>query len=280
MPQRGRPPGAGPSGVYGSHGGGPSGSGDDIRLPFKETMEVHRDSPIASGPGEMPARKTATPAEFNLLLRNLIEQAVFMKLDIQIQEAQERWRLQFRKIENLQRLEVYEQWCLQIRSSYCRFGREHPPVLVPPATETMAIDRGLLEKVLEKSSLKVAQQNPGDLPITNTIQSWLNEQEDVVRRPESIASWSATASHISCAYHCSCRKEIPLLQSINQVIKKNQEKHFSFLTMGKSFAPPPYAPKDPPAESASSIVDASTVVFSLAPTTDSRAEEKKKVRKN
>ena len=45
--------------------------------------------------------------------------------------------------------------------------------------------------------------------------------------------------------------------------------------MSRTFAPPSYPPKDPPAGSASSNVDAANEVFSLAPTTDSRAEDKK-----
>ena len=97
----------------------------------------------------------------------------------------------------------------------------------------------------------------------------------MVRKPESIASRSREVSHISCAHHCSCRKEIALLQSENQAIKFNQETFFSFLTMSRTFAPPSYPPKDPPAGSASSNVDAATEVFSLAPTTNSRAEDKK-----
>ena len=48
--------------------------------------------------------------------------------------------------------------------------------------------------------------------------------------------------------------------------------------MGRTFAHPPYPPKDPPAGFASSTVDAATEVFSLAPTTDSRAEELRKAR--
>ena len=65
----------------------------------------------------------------------------------------------------------------------------------------------LEEKALEEAFLKVAQEESKDLPITNTIESWLSEQEDVVRNPESIGSRSETASHVSCAHHCSCRKQ-------------------------------------------------------------------------
>ena len=84
-----------------------------------------------------------------------------------------------------------------------------------------------------------------------------------------------TASHISCGHHCSCRKKIALLHSENQAIEVNPEKRFSFLTMGRTFAPPPYPRKNLPAGSASSTVDAASEVFSLAPTTDSGAEDKK-----
>ena len=139
----------------------------------------------------------------------------------------------------------------------------------------MGVDVGSLEKALEEAFLKVAQRESRDRPITNTIQSWLTEQEDVVRRPESIASWSETASHISCAHHCSCWKEIAQLQSENQGIQINQQKLFPFLTMGSTFAPPPYPAKDPPAGSARSSVDAATARFSLALTIDSRGEDKK-----
>ena len=55
-------------------------------------MEVHRDPPVASGPGEMPARTRGTSAEFDLLFKNVIEQALSVKLDTQIQEAGEHWR--------------------------------------------------------------------------------------------------------------------------------------------------------------------------------------------
>ena len=83
-PPSGPSPGARPSGVYGSFGGDSFSSDEDIRPPSKETMQVHRDPPISSGPGEMPARTRSTPAEIDLLLRNLIEQAVSVKLDTQI----------------------------------------------------------------------------------------------------------------------------------------------------------------------------------------------------
>ena len=86
---------------------------------------MHRDLPIASGPGEMLARTRPTPAEIDLLLQNVIEQAVSTKLDTQIQESEERWRLKFKRIESLQRLDLYDQWCLQIQHFYCRFHREH-----------------------------------------------------------------------------------------------------------------------------------------------------------
>ena len=72
-PPSGPSPGTGPSGVYGSFDGGSSGSDDDILTPSKETMEVHRDPLISSGPGEMPARTRATPAEIDMLLKNVIE---------------------------------------------------------------------------------------------------------------------------------------------------------------------------------------------------------------
>ena len=133
-----------------------------------------------------------------------------------------------------------------------------------------------LETALEQAFLKVAQEESQELPVTNTIESWLSEQEDVVRKPESIGSRSETASHVSCAHHCSCRKEIALLAAENQAIKINQEKLFSFLTMGRSFAHPPSHLPDPPVGSTYSVADEATEVFSLAPTTDSRAEEQKK----
>ena len=80
-PPRGPSPGARPSGVYGSLVGDSSSQEDDIRLPSKESMHVHRDPRIASGPGEMPARTRPTPAEIDVLLQNVIEQAVSAKLD-------------------------------------------------------------------------------------------------------------------------------------------------------------------------------------------------------
>ena len=83
-PPTGPSPGAGPSGVYGSLDGDSSSQDDDIRLRSKESMHVHQDPPIASGPGEMPTRMTPTPAEIDLLLQNAIEQAVSAKLDTQI----------------------------------------------------------------------------------------------------------------------------------------------------------------------------------------------------
>ena len=78
----------------------------------------------------MPARIRPTPAEIHLLLQNVIRQAVSVKLDIQFQESQERWRLKFQRSESLQRLDLYDQWCLQIHHCYCRFHCEHPPVPV------------------------------------------------------------------------------------------------------------------------------------------------------
>ena len=102
----------------------------------------------------------------------------------------------------------------------------------------------------------------------------------MVRKPEPIGSLSETASHVSCAQHCSCRKEIAKLNSENQAIKINQEKLFSFLAMGRSFAHPPCRSKDSPVGSACFVADEATEVFSLAPTTKSREEEKKKKGKN
>ena len=61
-------------------------------------------------------------------------------------------------------------------------------------------------------------------------------------------------------------------------MKINQEKIFSFLAMGESFDHPPSPLKDPPDGSACSVADEATEVFLLAPTTDSRAEDKKKKR--
>ena len=134
-----------------------------------------------------------------------------------------------------------------------------------------------LEKALEKAFVKVAQEESQDLSITNTIKR-LNEQEAVVKKQESIGSRAETASDVSCAHHYSCRKKIVQLQSENQAIKIHHEKIFSFLTMEKTFAHPPYPPKDPPAGSACCTVDVATEGFLLPPRTDSRAEEKKKAR--
>ena len=184
----------------------------------------------------MPARTRATLPEIHLLLKNVIEQAVFVKRCTRKQECQERWRLKVQKIESLQPLEFYDQWFLQMHHCYCRFHREHPPVPFYTAAETMEVDAGSLEKALEEAFLKVAQLELPDLPITNTTESWLKKQSDMVRRPESIASQSETACHISCAHHCSCRKEIVQHQSENQASTMNQEKRFSFSTMGRSFA--------------------------------------------
>ena len=238
-PPSGPSPGAGPSGVYGSFGGDSVSPDDDIRLPSKESMQVHRDPAISSGLGEMPARIRPTPAEINLLLRNVIQQAVSVKLNTQIQESQERWRLKLQRMESLQRLDLYEQWCLQIHHCYCRLHREHPPLPVHTTAQAMEVDAVLLEKASEEAFLKVAQEESKDLPVTNTIESWLSEQEDVVRKPESIGSRSETYSHVSCAHHCSCRKEIAKLTTENQAIKTNQETLLSFLAMGRSFAHPP-----------------------------------------
>ena len=80
-------PAPGPSGVYGSFGGDSFSLDEDIRLLSKESMQVHRDPPISSGPGEMPARLRPTPAEIDLLLQNVIKQAASVKLDTQIQEV-------------------------------------------------------------------------------------------------------------------------------------------------------------------------------------------------
>ena len=277
-PPRGPSPGAGPSGVYGSFDGDSFSPDNDIRLPSKGSMQVHRDAPISSGPGEMPARIRPTPAEIDLLLQNVIEQAVSVKLDVPIQESQERWRLKFPRIESLQRLDLYDQWCLQIHHCYCRFHREHPPLPVHTTAKAMEANAVSLEKALAEAFLKVAQEESKDLPIANTIESWLSEQKDVVGKPESIGSRSGTASHVSCADHCSCPKEITKFTTDNHAIKINQEKLFSFLAMGRSFAHPPPPLKDPPAGSACSVADEATEVFSLAPTADSRAEEKKKKR--
>ena len=221
---------------------------------------------------------TPTPAEIDLLLQNAIEQAVSAKLDTQILESQERWRIKFQKIESLQRLDLYDQWCLQIHHCYCRFHREHPPPPVKSTAKTMEVDVVSLESALEQAVLKVAQEESQEVPAANTIESWLNEQEDVVRRPESVGMRSETASYVSCAHHCSCRKEIPTLAAENQAIKFNQEKLFHLFSMGRSFAHPSSHLPDPPVGSTCSVADEATEVFSLAPTTDSRAEESKKKR--
>ena len=264
--------------MYGSFGGDSFSPDEDIRLQSKESMQVHCDPPISSGPGEMPARIRPTPAEIDLLLPNVIEQAVPVKLDVQIAESQERWRLKFQRIESLQGLDLYDQWCLQIYHCYCRFHREHPPLPVHTTAQAIKVHAVSLEKALEEAFLKVAQEESKDPSITNTVDSWLSEHDDMVRKPQSIGSRSETASHVSCAHHCSRRKEIAKLTTENQAIKINQEKLFSFLAMGRSFAHPPCPLKDPPAGSACSLADEATEVFSLAPTTDSRAEEKKKKR--
>ena len=176
-PPRGPLPGAGPSGVYGSFGGDSFSPNEDIRLPSKESMQVHRDPPISSGPGEMPARIRPTPAEIDLLLQNVTEQAVSVKLDVQILESQERWRLQFQRIESLQRLDLYDQWWLQIHHCYSTFHCEHPPLPVHTTAQAMEVLAVSLEKALEEAFLKVAQEESKDLPITNTFESWLNEQK-------------------------------------------------------------------------------------------------------
>ena len=197
-------------------------------------------------------------------------------MDTEIQDSQEHWRLKFKRIESLQRLDLYDQWCLQIHHCYCRFHRELPPLPVNSTAKTMEVHVVSLETALEQAFLKVAQEECQELPVTNTIKSWLSEQEDVLRKPESIGSRSETASHVSCAHHCSCRKEIAVLAAENQAIKIIQEKIFSFLTMGRSFAHPPSHLPDPPVGSTCSVADEATEVFSLAPTTDSTAEEQKK----
>ena len=75
-----------------------------------------------------------------MLLKNVIAQGVTVEQATQIQEAQKRWRLKFKKIESLQRLELYDQWCLQIHHCYCMLHFEHPPVSVCPAAERNVID--------------------------------------------------------------------------------------------------------------------------------------------
>ena len=186
--------------------------------------------------------------------------------------------IKFQKIESLQRLDSYDRWYLQIHHCYCKFHPEHPPVLVKSTTKTMEVDVVSLESALEPDLLQVAQEESQELPAANTIESWLNEQEDVVRRRESIGSRSETASHVSCAHHCSCRKEIATLAAENQGIRFNQEKLFHFFSMGRSFAHPSSHLPDPLVGSTCSVADEATEVFSLAPSTSSRAEEQKKKR--
>ena len=106
----------------------------------------------------MPARTRPTPAERDLLLQNVIEQAISAKLDTQIQEFQERCRLKFKRIESLQRLDLYDQWCLQIHHCYRRFHRDHPPLPVNSTAKTMEVDVVSLETELEQAFLKVAQE--------------------------------------------------------------------------------------------------------------------------
>ena len=131
--------------MYGSFGGDSFSPDEDIQPPSKETMQVHRDLPISSGPGEMPPRIRPTPAEIDLLLQNVIEQAVSVKLDTQFQESQEHWRLKFQRMKSLQRMDLYDQWCLQIHHCYCRFHREHPPVPVHTTTKAMEVNAVSLE---------------------------------------------------------------------------------------------------------------------------------------
>ena len=126
------------------------------------------------------------------LLLNVIKQAVSVKLDTQIHESQERWRLKFQRIESLQGLDLYGQWCLQIHHCYCGFHREHPPLPVHTAAKAMEVDAVSLEQALKEAFLKVAQEESKDLPITNTIESCLSEQEDMVRKRGSIGSRSET----------------------------------------------------------------------------------------
>ena len=137
------------------------------------------------------------------------------------------------------------------------------------------MDTRSLEKAPEAAFLKVAQRESIGPPIINTIDSGFMNRRTWLENQNQSHHCLGRFSRISCAHHCSCRKEIALLQSENQAIKFNQETLFSFLTMSRTFAPPSYPPKDPPAGSASSNVDGATEVFPLAPTTDSRAEDKK-----
>ena len=157
-PPSGPSAGAGPRRVHGSFGGDSFSPDHDTRLPSKEIMQVHRDPPISSGLGEMPARFRPTPEKFDLLLENYIEQAITVKLDTQIQESQERWRLKFERMVSLQRLDLYHQWCLQIHHCYCRFHREHPPLPVHTTAEAMEVDAVSLEKALEEAFLKVGSR--------------------------------------------------------------------------------------------------------------------------
>ena len=184
----------------------------------------------------------------------------------------------FQRIESLQRLDLYDQLCPQIHHSYCRFHREHPLLPVKSTAKTIEVDVVSLESALEQAFLKVAQEESHKLPDANTIESWLNEHEDVVRKVESFGSRSENASHVSCAHHCSCRKEIAMLAAENQAIKFNQEKLFHLFTMGRSFAHPFLHLPDPPVRSTCSVADEATEVFSIAPTTDSRVEKQKKER--
>ena len=144
--------------MYGSVGGDSFSPDKHIRPSSKETMQVHRDPPILSRPEEMPARIRPTPAEIVLLLHNVIEQAVSVKLGTQIQETQERWKLKFQKIESLQRLDLCDQRCVQIHHCYCRFHREHPQVPVYNTAQMIQIDVVSLEKALEGALLEVAQR--------------------------------------------------------------------------------------------------------------------------
>ena len=80
----------------------------------------------------MPAKTRPTPTEIDLLLKNVIEQAVSVQRITEKEEGQERRRLKFPKIESLQQLELYDQWGLHIYHCSCNLHREHPPVPVRP----------------------------------------------------------------------------------------------------------------------------------------------------
>ena len=73
-----------------------------LGAPSKETMEVHWTARIASCPGELPPITRPTPAESDLVRQNIIKHDVSVKQAEEIQEVQERWRLNFMTNDSMQ----------------------------------------------------------------------------------------------------------------------------------------------------------------------------------